>query len=172
MLSLAMRFFSIVLIVIATLSCSSGNDSKLAIAAQPVYFTVTRVVDGDTFWIDNGSTGGEKIRLIGIDAPESRKTGTKEIGYFGAEAKAYLKTMLEGQKVRLEFDVDRKDKYKRTLAYAYLRNGVFINENMIAEGYAFVLTIPPNVKFSDHFIAKQKKARSQKKGLWLRHDSF
>ena len=66
------------------------------------FLPVTRVVDGDTFWADDGTLNGLKVRLIGLDAPETRKSERKDIGYFGKESKDYLKQLLTGKKVRLE----------------------------------------------------------------------
>jgi hypothetical protein len=81
---------------------------------------VTRVVDGDTFRADDGTLNGLNVRLIGLDAPETRKSERKEIGYFGKESKYYLKQLLTGKKVRLEYDVAKYDQYGRTLAYVFL----------------------------------------------------
>jgi micrococcal nuclease len=128
--------------------------------------TVKKVVDGDTFWVENGSEKGLKIRLIGVDAPESRKTGKKEIGYYGKEAKDFLTKILTGKKVRLEYDVDKLDKYGRTLAYVYLEDGTFVNAELIKQGYAMVMTVPPDVKYTDLFIKLQSEARVNKRGLW------
>jgi micrococcal nuclease len=130
------------------------------------YYRVKRVVDGDTFWIDDGSEKGVKVRLIGVDAPESRNTGTREIAYFGKEASDYLTKLIGGKKVRLEYDVGRFDKYGRTLAYVYLEDGTFINAKLVRDGYANVMTIPPNVKYADTFLKMERKARNQKKGMW------
>jgi endonuclease YncB( thermonuclease family) len=96
---------------------ASGIERK---SGTEVWFAVTRVVDGDTFRVDDGSEKGLKIRLIGIDAPEPRNTGTRPKGYFGSESTGYLKQMLTGRRVRLEYDVSRYDRYGRTLAYAWL----------------------------------------------------
>ena len=147
-------------------SCTSQTEKGTRSEVRITFFVVTKVIDGDTFWVDDGSPNGQKIRLIGIDAPESRKTGRKEIQFFGGEAKAYLKSLLEGNKVRLEFDAGRKDRYGRTLAYAYLEDGTFVNAELIKEGYAMALTIPPNVKFAEQFAKLQDQARQGKKGLW------
>lgn len=145
----------------------SGNASKNERKSGPEeWFAVTRVVDGDTFWVDDGTEKGLKIRLIGVDAPEPRNTGTRSRGYFGTESTGYLKQMLTGKRVRLEFDVSRFDRYGRTLAYAYLDNGTFINAELVKNGYATVMTIPPNVKYADTFTELASKARKQKKGLW------
>lgn len=132
------------------------------------WFAVTRVVDGDTFWVDDGSEKGLKIRLIGVDAPEPRNTGTKPKGYFGAESTGYLRQMLTGQKVRLEYDVSRYDRYGRTLAYAWLGDGTFVNAELVKNGYALVMTVPPNVKYAETFTELAAKARRQNRGLWKR----
>ncbi len=136
------------------------------------WFTVTRVVDGDTFWVDDGSEKGMKIRLIGIDAPEPRNTGTRPKGFFGAESTSYLRELLRGKKVRLEYDVSRLDRYRRTLAYAYLEDGTFINAELVRNGYATVMTMPPNVKYAETFNELASKARKQKKGLWKESPSL
>ncbi|MBN1414295.1 MAG: thermonuclease family protein [Bacteroidales bacterium] len=130
------------------------------------YLTVTRVVDGDTFWADDGSPEGLKIRLIGLDAPETHKSVRKEAGYYGMESKDYLKALLSGKKVRLEYDVVKYDRYNRTLAYVFLEDGTFVNAELIKGGYAMVYTVPPNVKYTDEFLRLQRKARRQKKGMW------
>ncbi|MGB8358073.1 MAG: thermonuclease family protein [Bacteroidales bacterium] len=145
---------------------SSGN-TKESIA----YYTVTKVIDGDTFWIDDGSENGLKVRLIGVDAPETRNYGKKLKGYFGSESSDYMKQLIEGKKVRLEYDVSHYDQYGRTLAYVYLENGTFVNALMVKNGYATVMTTPPNVKYADTFVKLAQKARKQDKGLWKENTS-
>jgi micrococcal nuclease len=130
------------------------------------WYQVSQVVDGDTFWIVNGNQEREKIRLIGVDAPESRKSGKKEIGHFGKESKIFLDQLLTGKKVRLEYDVGKYDRYKRTLGYVYLEDGTFLNAYLIKNGYASVMTVPPNVKYADQFVKLQKEAREKNRGLW------
>jgi micrococcal nuclease len=127
---------------------------------------VTRIVDGDTFWADDGSLRGIKIRLIGVDAPETRNSGSKEIGYFGEQSKEFLIKLLTGKKVRLEYDLGKKDQYSRTLAYVYLPNGTFVNAELVKMGYAVVMTVPPNVQYADRFIKLEQEARSNNRGLW------
>jgi micrococcal nuclease len=107
-----------------------------------------------------------KVRLIGIDAPETRRTRLKEVGYYAEESRAYLSKLIFDKRVRLEFDVDTFDQYRRTLAYVYLENGTFINANMLKEGYAMALTVPPNVKYSEEFAKLARKARERNRGLW------
>jgi micrococcal nuclease len=127
---------------------------------------VTKVIDGDTFWADNDTKDGVKVRLIGVDAPESKNVFKKKIGYYGKEAKAYLTTLLSGKNVKLVCDVDSLDQYGRTLAYVYLEDGTFVNADLIKNGYAMLMSIPPNVKFADEFVKLQQEARENNRGLW------
>ena len=78
----------------------------------------------------------------------------------------YLRTFLYHKKVRLEFDVTKLDKYGRSLAYVYLEDGTFVNQNLVENGYARVYTFPPNVKYVEVFKKVEKLARSKKLGLW------
>lgn len=128
---------------------------------QSDWLMVERVVDGDTFVL----AGGERVRLIGVDTPETVKPGTA-VQPYGKEASEFSKKMLTGKKVRLVFDVSEKDRYGRLLAYVYLEDGTFYNELLLQEGYAQVMTVPPNVKYADHFVEVQRKARKANKGLW------
>ncbi len=73
--------------------------------------------------------------------------------------------------MRLEFDVEKRDRYGRTLAYVYLEDGTFVNAKILEEGYGQVMTIPPNVKYSDHFLKLQREARAGNKGLWRLTDT-
>jgi len=127
---------------------------------------VVKIVDGDTFWASDRIEKGIKIRLIGVDAPESRNTGNKKIGYYGQQSKEYLTKLLENKMVRLEYDVDRYDQYERTLAYVYLDDGTFVNAELVKQGYAMVMTVPPNVKYVDKFVKLQRRARNKNLGLW------
>jgi len=122
---------------------------------------VTRVVDGDTFVID----GGEKVRLIGVNSPESVKPNEEPEPY-GLAASNFTKRLLSGQRVKLVFDVEPTDRYGRLLAYVYLEDGRFVNEILLREGYAQVMTIPPNVAHAKDFLRWQREARDAGKGLW------
>jgi len=133
--------------------------------AKKGYVYVTKVVDGDTFWVKEG-TAEIKVRFIGIDAPETRNTGHKKKGYFGLASKEYVTALTEHQWVRLELDVQKKDRYQRLLAYVYLTDGTFLNAHLVAHGYAVADTHPPNVKYADLFAALQQQARQEKRGLW------
>ncbi len=151
-------------------SCESKSKSKQRTKIIE-YYPVTKVIDGDTFWVDNKTRKGIKIRLIGVDAPESKNVFKKKIGYYGKESKLYLSDMLSGQRVKLVCDVDSLDPYGRTLAYVYLEDGTFINAELLKNGYAMVMTIPPNVKFADEFVRLQQDARINNKGLWQSENS-
>jgi micrococcal nuclease len=130
------------------------------------FLEVSKVVDGDTFWVINSRGKEEKIRLIGVNTPEVRNTGRTQVEYFGKEASDFVKALLTGRRVRLEYDVGRYDRYKRTLAYVYLEDGTFLNALLVKEGYANVATYQPNVKYVDLFIKLEREARDKAKGLW------
>lgn len=128
-----------------------------------ILYKVIEVIDGDTIKVMfNGKE--EKVRLIGVDTPET-KHPTKGIQPYGLEASEYTKNRLEEKKVRLEFDVQERDMYGRLLAYVWLDNEMF-NATLVKEGYAQVSTFPPNVKYVDIFVRLQKEAREAGKGLW------
>jgi micrococcal nuclease len=155
------RFLVVLLFVSLFISCDSRQDrDELA-----GFLRVTKVVDGDTFGVDDGSEKGLKIRLIGVNTPETVHP-QKPVEFFGKEASDYVKGILTNQKVRLEFDVNLVDRYGRTLAYVYLKDGTFLNADLIIKGYGQAMTVPPNVKYSEKFVELEKKARQAKVGLW------
>ena len=127
--------------------------------------TVKQVVDGDTIVLENG----ERVRLIGIDAPEI-KHATKAGAEMGKKAAAFARKLVEGKRVRLEFDPANagrahKDTRKRTLAYVFLADGTFLNAELLKAGYAF--TIPGLVhKYRDDFRRFERDARENRRGLW------
>lgn len=126
-------------------------------------YEVVEVIDGDTLSIDyNGKT--EKIRLIGVNCPESVHP-TKGVEPFGKEASNFTKSSLEGKKISFELDVEERDQYGRILAYVYLDFKMF-NKTLLEEGYAQVMTVQPNSKYADEYVEIQKSAREQNKGLW------
>ena len=124
---------------------------------------VTRVVDGDTIHVDLDGVD-TTIRLIGIDTPEREGPYTHE-ECFGREASAYTERALAGREIQLEFDVERTDRYDRTLAYVWL-DGHLFDERIVDDGFAVVATFPPNVKYVDRFLAAQRAARDGGRGLW------
>jgi micrococcal nuclease len=157
------------LVLVAGSGCGSpaaGPDP--AASAPPGTARLVRVVDGDTLVVAFG-TAEERIRLIGIDTPETKKPDTP-VECFGTEASAHLHDLLpEGEALRLERDVEERDRYGRLLAYVYRAgDGLFVNEALVAHGYAAALTIPPNVAHRDEFTDAARRARLAGAGLWAR----
>ena len=130
------------------------------------WYRVLRVVDGDTIKIETGKSGQYiGVRYIGVDTPETVDP-RKPVEYFGQEAAEYNSKLVEGKSVRLEFDVQKRDKYKRLLAYVFLPDGTFVNAELVKNGYARVATYPPNVKHQDLFLKLEREARENNRGLW------
>ncbi len=171
----------------------SVKQDKIQVANSET-LVVQRVVDGDTLILSNG----EKARLTGIDTPEShanakaykdsQRSGQdiKEISRQGKEATEFVRHLAQGKTIRVEYDVQKRDRYGRLLIYAYdidtlkkdskakISDGlvvsadreIFLNGSIIRSGYAVPLTIPPNVKHAETFQELYSEARSQGRGLW------
>jgi micrococcal nuclease len=135
-------------------------------ALPPDVGVVTRVVDGDTLHVRLAGRD-EPVRLIGIDTPESVKPGSP-VECFGKEAARRLRALLpEGTEVRLERDVEARDRYGRLLAYVFRRrDDLFVNQALAADGFAEVATFPPNVAYVDRFVSAVADARGAGRGLW------
>src|SRR3954462_13059795 len=126
---------------------------------------VTRVVDGDTVHVRLDGRD-ETVRYIGVDTPEPKKPAPP-VQCFGHAASAYNERLVAGQRVRLRFDAERRDRYGRLLAYVYrARDGMFVNAQLVRRGYARTLTIPPNVAHAVQFRRLASGARRQGAGLW------
>ena len=125
--------------------------------------TVTRVTDGDTIVVG----GTIRVRLIGMDTPETLDSRTA-VQCFGPEASRHTGALVPaGTPVRLVYDVDRTDRYGRTLAYVYrLSDGLFVNVALVRDGYARMATFPPNVAHVDEIRAAETEAREAARGLW------
>ncbi|HEY3019038.1 MAG TPA: thermonuclease family protein [Solirubrobacteraceae bacterium] len=126
---------------------------------------VTRVVDGDTVHVSVAGRD-ETVRYIGIDTPESVKPGVA-VQCFAKAASAANERLVSGQPVRLALDAEPRDRYGRLLAYVYrARDGTFVNAELVREGYARTLTIPPNVRYAARFASLARRAREGQRGLW------
>jgi micrococcal nuclease len=131
-------------------------------------FIVVKVVDGDTLDIDipDGNYSNTRIRLWGVDTPETKNPRTGQM-YFGPEAADFAKREAMGKRATIHLERDRKtrDKYRRLLAYVQLPDGRFLNEALLSGGYAYA-----DLRFKHSLYNKYKQleslARKQKKGLW------
>lgn len=121
---------------------------------------VERVVDGDTIIV----RGVGRVRLIGVDTPETVSPG-RPVEFFGREASAFTKRLLEGRSVRLEYDRERTDRYGRTLAYVYLADGTFVNAEIVRRGYGRAYKRFP-FRYLDQFKQLHIEARDAGRGLW------
>ncbi|MCX7944171.1 MAG: thermonuclease family protein [Deltaproteobacteria bacterium] len=137
----------------------SGNLGQKEILGQNEV-VVVGVPDGDTLKIRfEGKT--ESVRLIGIDAPEidQEEWGRK------AQERLYALTP-PGSVVILEFDVAKRDKYGRLLAYVLTKDGRLVNEILLREGLVVLYTVPPNIKYTERFREAQYFARENAIGIW------
>jgi micrococcal nuclease len=134
-----------------------------------IHSHVTRVVDGDTIVLTeigagrlDHQTSGRVARLIGVDTPEV--FGSLEC--YGHEASNFTRSTLLGQDVRVTFDVQDTDRYGRALVYVWQDDGSFFNARLVGEGFAYQLTIPPDVRYADVFHRLVDVARNANRGLW------
>ena len=156
------RLLSLAASVIVLVGCASEN-AELPADANAV---VERVVDGDTIHVSIDGRS-ETVRLIGIDTPETKKPDTP-VECFGPEASARLAELLPpGTPVRLERDIDSRDKYRRLLAYVHREpDDLFVNAALIDEGLARPYPFEPNTTYADQFAAAADLARTNGVGLW------
>jgi micrococcal nuclease len=129
---------------------------------------VVWVVDGDTIHVRVGPRL-EKVRYIGVNAPEIPHPEARGWREGGAQAYEVNRRLVAGQDGRLELDLQRRDNYGRLLAYVFVRRGrsrVMANAEMVRRGYAQVMTIPPNVRYQERFLKLQREARDAGRGLW------
>jgi micrococcal nuclease len=140
----------------------ASGSAALGLEGQET--TVKRVVDGDTIEIEDG----QKVRYIGIDTPETVDP-RRPVDCFGKEASNENKKLVEGKKVILVKDVSETDKYGRLLRLVYLsrpEGNLFINDYLVRQGFAKVVTYPPDVKYAEEFKKAEEEARNNNRGLW------
>ena len=129
---------------------------------------VVWVVDGDTIHVTIGRRL-EKVRYIGVNAPEIPHPEARGWLEGGAQAHAINRQLVTGQTARLDLDVRHRDNYGRLLAYVWVhrtRKPVMANAEIVRLGYAQVMTIPPNVRHQELFLKLQREARNAGLGLW------
>ena len=149
---------------------------------------VKNVIDGDTIELEDGRL----VRYIGMDTPEVRRRVGKRWAYdpepFAQEATALNRKLVQGKKVRLEFDQQKTDRFGRVLAYVFVKMGplepafydgqvfidsheIFVNAYLLKEGVARLLVVPPNTRYAKHLEKVEEEAREAKRNLWTGSDS-
>lgn len=135
------------------------------IGAHPLYaeefMTVKKVYDGDTIEVTNGV----HVRYIGINAPEISHENIPDEPY-SLEAMAFNEKMVSSKPVRLQTDTERSDQFHRMLAYVFLKDGTFVNQEMVRNGLAYALYSPPNTAYDEVLLKTQQEAMQSKRGMW------
>lgn len=147
-----------------TNNSSSSNSNEIKPNGKITNLTVKRVVDGDTLVLEKEGTE-YKVRLIGVNTPESVHLDKTKNTEFGKVASEFTKKRLENKTVDIEFDAGPTDRYGRLLVYLYL-DGVSYNEVLLEEGMAQVMIYSPNVKNAELYKSIEKVAKDKKVGLW------
>lgn len=152
---------------VATSSTTLTTGTSAVVGVEGELVKVLEVIDGDTIKVEGNVT----VRLLGIDTPET-KDPRKPVQCFGKEASNETKRLVGGKVVILEKDVSETDKYGRLLRYVFLpirsEKLLFLNDYLIREGFARVLTYPPDVKYTEQFLQGQQEAKENNRGLWGR----
>lgn len=131
--------------------------SFLILSCQPAAsgtVLVIRVIDGDTIVLE----GGEHLRYIGMDTPETGRP-------FYEEAKKANEELVLGKNVKLEKDVSERDRYKRLLRYVYV-DDTFVNAELVKKGLARAKAYPPDTKYQKQLEALEKEAVTEGRGFW------
>lgn len=146
--------------IILTFICLLLIQSRHSASADCGY-QVKWVVDGDTVVLQDG----QKVRYIGINAPELA-SDDHEAEPYGEASKQFNARLVDQKKLCLEFDQERLDQYKRLLAYVFLEDGAFVNAEILSNGYAYLLQSRPNLKYDAILLQSQRSAMSAKRGIW------
>ena len=147
---------------------SGDSESSSEKNSEPIKVSVVNVIDGDTF-IANYNGEENKIRLIGVDTPESVNTVNPELNCEeGRIASAYTKALLTGKDVWLECDEDLTDDYDRVLAYVYLDEEMtdMVQVRLLTDGMAHCMSVKPNTKYANRFAEIEEQARANGAGFW------
>lgn len=159
------RYFLILFLYLAFNAPSSVLSSSTFTkdcSKESKKFLVNKVFDGDTILVNSGQRpeNRKKVRLLGIDAFEH-----DQISY-GLKAEKFLSKLLLNKNVCIETDVQEKDIYGRTLGYVFLNSNVFVNTELLKNGYAIIYDFPPNIKYIDRLESAQIYARKNMLGIW------
>ena len=155
----ALKYIVIILFCIVALVNCTNNTPATITDTLIEEARVIRVIDGDTIEIE----GGVRVRYVGIDAPETYP----QAEYYGPEATAKNRELVEGLSVRLERDISDKDKYGRLLRYVWVGD-VFVNAELVKLGYAEAHAYPPDVKYQELFSRLEEEAVNAGLGIWKR----
>ena len=151
------KIFTILLVLFSLTGCIKTDNAN---------YYVAKIIDGDTVELSNGT----RVRYIGINTPESMKRVGNNWEFdpepYAVAAKKFNRESVLGKNVILEFDREHNDKYGRSLAYVYAKDGGMVNLELVRNGYATAYSFPPNMKYYDAFIDAQDDARANKRGLW------
>jgi micrococcal nuclease len=158
----------VVLAILIVVLLTGGSDEPDESLPDTATVQVTRVVDGDTIEVDYEGHS-EDVRYIGVDTPESVKPDTP-VQCYALAASHFNEQLVDGERVRLAFDAERRDVYGRLLAYVHLGK-TFVNAELVRRGYARTLTIPPNDRFAARFSRLEQAASDAGRGLWGRCDA-
>ncbi|MFH0997517.1 MAG: thermonuclease family protein [Pseudomonadota bacterium] len=148
------QVFRVMLFIGVTLSCVAQSSAD-------AFLSVRRVYDGDTIQLENGM----HVRYIGINAPEIAHQ-EKPAEPFGPEAMAFNEKIVLSKPVRIQGDQEASDQYNRRLAYVFLQDGTFVNQEMVRNGLAHVLYQAPNITYDAALLKSQQQAMKAGKGMW------
>jgi micrococcal nuclease len=148
-------FGLLILAVVALRRCDFDRLGGKPSADLPETCRVARLSDGDSLTC----SGGERLRLIGIDAPEQDQPP------FGQQAQAGLERILAGRELSLEYDLEGRDQFDRLLAYAWI-DSELVNEEMVRQGWAVAFHVGPNTRYSSRLRRAEKAAKADRIGLW------
>lgn len=159
------KFYNIFIFILIFLAETGCVEKVESLGRENGIYSVRRVIDGDTIELSDYKL----VRYIGIDTSEIRKKQGSTWLYdpepYSIEAKDLNKMLVESKQVKLEFDVERQDKYGRWLAYVYVDDKM-VNEELLKQGYAKIFTILPNIKHIDRLKTAQFQAKQAKRGIW------
>ena len=124
------------------------------------WIRVASVADGDSISLSNG----ERVRYLGINAPERGEPGKAE--FLAQEAFQFNRNLVLGKEIRVEFEGEKRDRFNRELAYVYLQDGTWVNRELVKEGYAHVLYQSPGLEKFEEFLSAQQEAIRGKRGIW------
>ena len=145
-------------------SYSAINTTLPSTNTTLVSARVNNVIDGDTIDVVFEDNSTSRVRLIGVDTPELSSTNSVIISQ-AKKAKQFTYEQLFNANVELEYDIEKTDKYGRLLAYVWINNSLF-NNMLVKNGYAYISTYPPNIKYVDTFTSSQSYAQEKCLGLW------